>query len=268
MTPWTVQFISRWRPYLTFPSILRLRRVLIREGTGGTRPGAEVSLALKRPFPFRFNMRVFGSDFDTVREIIVDEVYRSVCRNLPNCKTIIDLGANIGLASLYLAHFYPQARLICVEPSAETFDLLRRNLSPLASAGRCELVNAALWHKNEKVYLTQPTAQARYDALKVAAERGPACVETDGVTLGSILERFDIKQVDLLKVDIEGAETNLFSGDLSWIQSVNAIAIEFHGDSRQVSRFDERMREYGFAISDESPHTVLASRVRSGLAAV
>jgi FkbM family methyltransferase len=268
MTSWTAQFISRWSPYLTFPSVLRLRRELIRETKGNARPSDEVSLRLKRPFPFSFNMRVIGSDLDTAREIILDEVYRGVCQNVPNCRTIVDLGANIGLASLYLSHFYPKARLISVEPFPDTYELLSRNLSQLVSAGRCELVHAALWHKNEQVFLTRPTAQARYDALRVAADPGPACIETAGVTLASLLERFEIQQIDLLKVDIEGAETNLFSGDLSWIQRVNAMAIEFHGDSRQVSRFDERMREYGFAISDESPHTVVASRVRSGLAAV
>jgi len=59
-------------------------------------------------------------------------------------------------------------------------------------------------------------------------------------------------------VDIEGAETELFKGDLSWLARVNAIAIEFHGESRMASHFDDAMQEFGFCIYNEDRHTVLA----------
>jgi methyltransferase FkbM-like protein len=64
--------------------------------------------------------------------------------------------------------------------------------------------------------------------------------------------------VDILKVDIEGAEVQLFSGNLDWLERVRALLIEFHDESRQESDFDAIMRRYHFRIREETRHTVLA----------
>jgi hypothetical protein len=61
-------------------------------------------------------------------------------------------------------------------------------------------------------------------------------------------------------VDIEGAEVELFKGNLDWLLKVRAIAIEFHRDSRNVSAFDRIMADYGFSILVDGAHTVLATR--------
>jgi hypothetical protein len=72
----------------------------------------------------------------------------------------------------------------------------------------------------------------------------------------SIYQRSGFQEVDLLKVDIEGAEVQLLQGDLSWLDHVRVVAIEFHGDSRKESGFDEIMK--GRRIIDDSSHTTLA----------
>lgn len=74
----------------------------------------------------------------------------------------------------------------------------------------------------------------------------------------TIFERSGFDRIDLLKVDIEGAEVQLLQGAGDWLTKVNAIAIEFHGNSRAESGFDQLTQ--GFRIADESPHTVLAIR--------
>ena len=78
--------------------------------------------------------------------------------------------------------------------------------------------------------------------------------------MNEVLARSGFPYADLLKVDIEGAEVELFRGDLTWLDRTNAIAIEFHQDSRRESRFDAIMQEHGFDIDDSHRHTVLAIR--------
>jgi hypothetical protein len=85
-----------------------------------------------------------------------------------------------------------------------------------------------------------------------------------GLPIQKIINNSGFTKVDLLKVDIEGAEVELFKGNVSWLGCVNSIAIEFHGDSRKQCRFDEIMRNYQFQIYDQDSHTVLAVRNREG----
>jgi Methyltransferase FkbM domain len=83
----------------------------------------------------------------------------------------------------------------------------------------------------------------------------------EGYTMTEILDRSGFDRVDLLKVDIEGAERELFSSqDVSWLDRVGAIAIEFHEDSRSASGFDDTMIRNGFEICSEDRHTVIARK--------
>jgi hypothetical protein len=85
-----------------------------------------------------------------------------------------------------------------------------------------------------------------------------------GISMSTLMRRYGIGEIDLLKIDIEGAETELFSGDVSWLTRTGAIAIEFHqtsaGYTRQLSRFDELIKQYGMAIVAETEHTIVAAR--------
>src|SRR5215204_1702024 len=76
--------------------------------------------------------------------------------------------------------------------------------------------------------------------------------------LNRIMAEAGFDRIDLLKVDVEGAEVELFKGNLEWLRAVSCIAIEFHQGSRQTSGFDEIMSRYGFRIFDTGSHTVVA----------
>jgi hypothetical protein len=80
------------------------------------------------------------------------------------------------------------------------------------------------------------------------------------MSMNDILKFAQFEKVDLLKVDIEGAEIELLGGDLAWLNHVGAIAVEFHGDSREVSRFDRIIRANRFGVRCEDRHTVLVVR--------
>ena len=72
--------------------------------------------------------------------------------------------------------------------------------------------------------------------------------------------RLDLFCATLSKIDIEGTEETLFMGDSAWIEKVKLIAIEFHGDSRLRSGFDDIMKRLGFTVDDSYPYTVVAWR--------
>jgi FkbM family methyltransferase len=247
---------------MSFDSLLRYRDVLLREARGKLRGDHIVSLRMKEPMRGTLLLREYTSDLLTFEQVFLEKVYEPISRVLTRCSTIIDLGANIGLASRYLASCYSSSKIFAVEPHPANYAMLVANLRDLSNAGRCMCLHAAVWDSERPLVIDSSPTPTRYNSCTVrestAAEQGSPAVS--GLTINKIIELSGFPTVDLLKVDIEGAERELFRGNLDWLSRVGVIAIEFHGDARSSSNFDGIMKEYGFAVSDAEPHTVLAVR--------
>jgi FkbM family methyltransferase len=249
---WTLDFVRQWRPHVTLPSIWRLRARELREAAGRLRGDSHlVPIRCTAPIATRLTIRENVADYLTFKEIVVSEVYDGLKQHLGECRTIIDLGANIGVATLYFAEKFPHARILSVEPESSNFAILLRNVRTLATKGRCVPLQAAVWNQDSQLDLLNPGGD---HCMFAFGEKSGG--EVRGLSMMSILERSGFETVDLLKVDIEGAEVELFRGGLDWLPRVRAVAIEFHGDARKQSRFDEIMR--GRRILEMNGHTVLA----------
>lgn len=220
-------------------------------------------MQLRRPFRGSLLLREGDSDASTFNEVFLDEVYKTVINRVPRCPTVIDLGAHIGLASLFFATHYPESRLVSVEPDASNYRILVRNLEGLVRMARCRTLQMAAWSSERTLVEVPHNSPTRYDAFRIRepAAEGETSAEILGSTIQKIIELSGFENVSLLKVDIEGAETELFRGDPSWLTRVGAIAIEFHAESRKHSEFDTIMKEFKFRIYDDNPHTALAVRV-------
>jgi FkbM family methyltransferase len=160
------------------------------------------------------------------------------------------------LASRYFAAAFPGVRLLAVEPDDSNHELLLKNLEVVCS-GSCKVVKGAVWGKSANLAISQVVAE-RYNSVRVSSEATDQCSQTRGYPMDELVKLAGFPRVDLLKVDIEGAETELFTANLEWLKRVRAIAIEFHGNSREESGFDSIMSDYGFSIVDEGSHTVVA----------
>jgi FkbM family methyltransferase len=269
--PWTVAFFQQWLPYMSPLSVFRYRNAVlrvprnpIRDGALDSKPERDIHLKIKKPFESPVRLRENAFDFITLEEVIFEQVYRTILSHLPRCERIIDLGANIGLASLYFAACYPSCKIAAVEPFDRNYALLVANLSSLIKAGRCHPVLAAVWSEDRVLAIEAPQIAQRYNAYSVRqADDGSQRsnpVEVNGLSVPTIMGRAGFREVDLVKVDIEGAETELLRGNLDWLNRTRALAIEFHNDSRAISNFDQIMNQYGFEIHSENCHTVLAVR--------
>lgn len=242
---------------MSLPSFFRYRDFLIRHNANRLHPGQLLQLHLAHPISQPVYLRETGSDPLTFQELILDRVYAPVLRRVPTCRTLIDLGANIGLATLFLSAHYRHCRFLAVEPNPPTFALLERNLAPRLQSGQGKLLRAAVWSAPAALAGNPAAGQQHYSRFETitSAEGG-----IQGLPMAAILDESGFDTVDLLKIDIEGAEIELFHGDLSWLPRIQAMAIEFHNDTRRQSAFDDIMRRHGFQIFDDNPHTVIAAR--------
>jgi FkbM family methyltransferase len=223
---------------------------------------------MRRPFRGTLVLREDASDLWTFREIVEWDVYRPVFEYVRAAQTVVDLGANIGLASLCFAARWPGCRIIAVEPNAGTFAVLKQNLAALVKRGRCEVVRAAIWSRETSLVEDSSVPRRYFNGFRVAeaTSNDDASVERyPGISMLTLMQRYAIGEIDLLKIDIEGTETELFRGDVSWLTRIGAIAIEFHrtsaGYTRELSRFDELIKEHGLVIMAETEHTVVAARL-------
>ncbi len=138
---------------------------------------------------------------------------------------IVDAGANIGASAIWFALTFPAAHIVAVEPEAENFELLRAN----TEGAPVEPIRAALTARSGPVSLTDP-GHGAWGYRTTRADKGvPAIDRVDGLTVGEIYAAHAGACVPfIVKIDIEGGETELFSSRTQWVAQTPLIAIELH----------------------------------------
>jgi FkbM family methyltransferase len=164
------------------------------------------------------HLRARTLDLMTYEEVIVNDQYQ--CDLQQNPKVIVDAGANIGLTSAYFATRYPDARIFAIEPEAENFRLLRKNLRPYKNV---QPIRGALWSNDTRVKLRDTGADSWAFQVEESSTGGiPA------MTLSTLFTKHAISHADVVKIDIEGAEREVFEGTPDWIEKVGLLMIELH----------------------------------------
>lgn len=170
-----------------------------------------------------------SSDFRVFRQIFQFQEYACM-RDLPDPRVILDLGANVGYASAYFLSRYPQARVIAVEPDPGNFEQCRRNLAPYGN--RAQVLLGAVWSRRCKLALSSSGFRdGREWSIQVRDSSGtPEDGNVNAWDIPSLLQLAGADSVDLLKVDIERSELEVFNAaSAEWLPKVRNICIELHG---------------------------------------
>lgn len=222
--------------------------------------GAPVLLELtRRDLAHPLSLRVPTADRATYKQIFKRGEYDFATQRPP--RVIVDAGAHIGLASVLFANRYPEARIIAVEPQSGNFELLRRNVAPYPQISP---LRAAVWHESTSIELHDPglgtwgyIARARSgadDAQAGGVEQVPA------VTIDAIMRDCALDHIDILKVDIEGAEREVFGHCAAWIDRVTAIIVELHERLKPGCELSFAAAAAGFQTRWEQGENVYVAR--------
>ena len=139
-------------------------------------------------------------------------------------KLIIDVGAYTGLSTLYFAQEYPEAKIIAVEPEDSNFEILEKHTRNLKNVSR---IKAGLWNKETYLKIIDTGTGKWGFKVEEAAENDNYDIKA--VTVDKLLKDSGFTHIDILKLDIEGAEKELFSDNYqSWLDKVNIIVLELH----------------------------------------
>lgn len=134
---------------------------------------------------------------------------------------ILDIGANIGASAVYFYHSFPNARVIAVEPDSENFELLSLNSRGID----CVPMKGAIASEKGFVRICDP-GLGPWGFRTEVDDTG----EVEAFTIPELLFRFADKGFFpfIVKIDIEGAEAELFSKNTGWIDTFPILIIELH----------------------------------------
>lgn len=197
----------------------------------------------------RINCPVFlrsnSTDTDLFWDIFIKKSYLINPKLKP--LTIIDLGANIGLATIFFKNLFPDSRIISVEPEKSNFEMLLKNTKDFKNTF---CINNAIWNRSTNLIIEDNGYGNWGFMVKESAVSTPESFES--ISIDKIITDFGIETIDILKIDIEGSEKELFEKDFEkWLPITKMIIIELHDNMRpSASRsFFKAITNYNFSLS-------------------
>ena len=210
---------------------------------------AAYKLKVRKPINSTVLVRGGTSDILVLREILFGEIFNRITTFCPTIDFAIDAGANVGYASLVIYSRYSKAQVVMVEPDENSMGLARLNLQKKIQAGLCFPVLGAVWGDDEKLTLDRTDrygGKSREWAYSVRKNLGGTQDLVTGYTIDTLIKKFNLPRVDLLKMDIEGAEKDVFGRNVdAWIGKVKVLCVELH-KNYTVDSFDQFCKKHGF----------------------
>jgi FkbM family methyltransferase len=188
--------------------ISRLRRLPPRVATITTLLGKE------------FEMVDAPSFLCTYESLFEKQIYRFA--SAKSCPVILDCGANTGVSVVYFKHLFPDCRVTAFEPDPRIFEALRRNVMERFQFEDVTLIPKAVWDKEAVIpFIADGAVSGRIEPNRT----GIPSSEIGTVRLREFLLR---EEIDLLKLDIEGAETAVLEDCAQSLTGVRNLFVEYH----------------------------------------
>ncbi|MBS1731183.1 MAG: FkbM family methyltransferase [Bacteroidetes bacterium] len=163
---------------------------------------------------------------NTTDKAVFDQVFLSqeYHFNVPfTPQVIVDAGANIGLFSILMKNKFPSATIISIEPDKENFEFMKKNLHAYPDI---KFVHAGVWSEDALLAMIDDKDRGKSGVmLKKDMETGTI----QGYSIQSIMSKFNVDKIDILKIDIECSEKELFAHHYeAWLSKTKMIVIELH----------------------------------------
>jgi len=191
-------------------------------------------------------LRTYDGDIQIFYEIFWRSAYSLPPAIFIEARTIVDLGAHAGLAALYFRMQSPNAKIYAVEADELNYGILLKNLQVGIESGQVFALHAAIARENGTMYLQRSILS--YNNTVSESVTG---LSIRGISMEQLLDDYQITMIDILKIDIEGAETDLFSMGTAWLRKVRNILIEIHSDV-SMERFKQSIVSHGFKIEQRT----------------
>jgi FkbM family methyltransferase len=183
------------------------------------------------------------SDVTVFYEIFALKIYKIPQKEIIS---IVDIGANVGYASIYFAYHFPKAHIIAVEPENSNHQTLLENTQ---NCQNISCVHAAIWPEETELALQNP-GESNWSFHYQEAAKAPNGPVIKTQTVPGLMENFRLKHIDLLKIDIEGGEQDLFAANTDWLRLVDCLIIEIHSNQAKQAVF-HALAKYSYTCAHD-----------------
>ncbi|MEH6633746.1 MAG: FkbM family methyltransferase, partial [Halopseudomonas aestusnigri] len=238
------------------------------------------------------HLRTYETDY-LYDEIFIQKTYAKEGINFPDEAVVIDIGANIGMFSLFVAGRSKNARIYACEPSPVTFEVLRKNLELYAPEALPLPIGVAETDSEaEFTFYPESSVFSGFHAEDTEDKDALRAIVTNEVSgtdrlqdgqaseqyleamldhrlkreaytcqlrsVSSLIAEHNLERIDLLKVDAEKCELEVLAGiaDTDW-PKINQIVVEVHDKTRKIlDEVEDILRKRGFYISTIEEHAL------------
>lgn len=202
-------------------------------------------------------LRKNTSDIPTFQSIFTYKEYEVDLNFVP--WSIIDAGANVGLAAIYFANKYAKSRIVSIEPEKTNFGVLERNTKDYKNILP---IKKALSSQSNNIINIVDNGLGNWGFITETKEMSRGKNVTDfaeTITIEDIMKQHDMEYIDILKIDIEGAEKDVFETNYQyWLPKTRCLMVELHdrltpGSSKVVFK---AVSEYDFSYVQSGENLV------------
>lgn len=203
-----------------------------------------------------------SSDLNVFVQIYQEEEYKPLVdvfkKNFPNDLNlnIIDAGCNIGLATMYLSNSFPKSNFIIIEPDTSNFESINYNFEANKITDIIK-IKGGLWSKNTNLKIVNDFRDKNDWSFRV--EETNETTELKGFSISYLMEEYKFEIIDILKIDIEGSEKELFLGlnaDISYLNKIKCIAVEIHDELQCREAIYKILKDYNFDFFESGDLTI------------
>ncbi len=234
--------------------------ILFSEIESGKYNKEEVHKITMKGIKHPFYIRAIRADMQSFINTFID-AYLDQKPYLSNVQTVIDAGANIGYTAILFANWWPKSKIISLEPDKENYELILKNTVHYPNI---TVLHAGLW--NKEVSLKIEAGQEDGFVVKEIPNTKTVIASenlTRGISIEQLMQHNHFKEIDFLKMNIEGSEKEVFSENYKvWLPKTKTMLIELH-DGKNAgcsSTVFATTNQYNFAVAETAPYGVLFTK--------
>lgn len=218
----------------------------------------------RAPARFHFGQLLFAvrrQDWVGVDEVLMDDEYLCVLPELESIQRprILDLGANIGAFAMFVLRHKPESVIYSVEPAEDTFGILEQNCAMNPDL-QWRALRAAVWSERGSAGFSRAgSSTGNQVSSNTMTERVPT------ETLSGLCDNMVEGPIDLIKMDIEGAESCVIPQEEELLKRTRAMVVEIHNDridEREVAQSLQRCFPYLYRLPGRKSSKPLILAVR------
>jgi FkbM family methyltransferase len=197
-------------------------------------------------------LRGRSSDIPTLKKIFIKKEYDATIGFEP--KIIVDAGAYIGLSALFFAAKYPKAHIICIEPNKDNYAFLKRNTEGYKNI---TCLNTAVWNTS-RLLEVKDYGHGHWGFVVEETDKESAESFTS-TSISDLIKKYNINGIDILKIDIEGAEKEMFSNNFhAWLPRTKVIMIELHDHFKKgcSTAFYDALKQHNFTSYERGENII------------